>query len=231
VPQLAEAEQEHRGGRLRAEVGVTWREAQLRERPTAQLVDELARFRVAPRIVAVGLGRRDGVESPAQGPRPQRRRLPAGGEHVAPEQSREGRHSGIEQPPSAVRRAQEIRLELPVPEVEQVVRRLLERGRERFGARDCRTLPPPRRPLPRPGSSVVLNGGCLPAAVEHREREVHLPHGAAVEPDRKRQAAIVDRHRDSCWRDREPKPAFRTSAAALDGVIPTERAPRLVGRS
>src|SRR4051812_40956186 len=84
---------------------------------------------------------RDG-RAPALGgerPRPEERRLPVGRDHIAPEQAGERRDAGVEDRAGAVRSTEDLLLELPVPEVEEVVRRPLERPAQRRRRLDGRT--------------------------------------------------------------------------------------------
>jgi hypothetical protein len=95
---LREREQEDRPGRLAAVVRVLRHEAEGGERPAPDLMDELAWFRIAPRVVGRRLRPRGDLDRATQHLGTEERSLPARRERVAAEEAGEHRDAGIGEP-------------------------------------------------------------------------------------------------------------------------------------
>jgi hypothetical protein len=181
-------------------------------------VDELAGLRVTPGIVDVGLRRRDGCEATERRPRPEQRGLPACGQDVAAEQSREHRDASVEDPTGAVGRAQEPSLELVVTQVEQVVGGSLEGTPQALRAFDRRTTGSPGCALP--VARVVERVGCMPRpGLARGEPKARVPLRPSIEPDGEAKPIRVQLQGRRCVDDVDPEPAFHPAPIPFDRVV------------
>ena len=205
MPQLAEDDDEERRRGLAAVVGVARTQPQHRERAAPQLVEHLPGLGVAPRVGLGGLVRGQHLEGPAEGFRAAHRRLPAGGQRIAPEEAGEHRDAGVDDPSGPTRptflRFEQVGLEILVAEREEVVERPLDRDSEALVALDAEARRSPGGALRRARRWV---DGAL-----GRVRRAPSSADARADPELELERLV--------WRDRGPPDEPAVGRIDLDG--------------